>query len=257
MLASVAVTRAYREAAITAVGTALTPDEMSEGIDRLNGFLFSLFASDIGENLMEWQVPQQLRRSPYVTDAIALGFPNSVNGYNQPFGPAPGAQDISSQPPPNVRLMCRVTAPTTVFFPEQPSDGARMAYVDLGSTWDVVLDGNGRLIEGATSITLAPGSAPQNWFYRGDLGTWIPVATLTETDSLPLPPEFDDLLIAGTAIRLTGLDEIDPTSATMMIYNRLLKSAKDRYLQKGSTSFGGQNLPGSVQAFGGYRDGAW
>jgi hypothetical protein len=77
----------------------------------------------------------------------------------------------------------------------------------------------------------------------------VPIIPLTLTDALPLPQEFDSLIISGAAIRLTALDNIEPTKGTMFISERLLKRCKQRYSQHANTSYGGQYLETSLQAF--------
>ena len=251
MLASEAVERAYREAAIKSVNSpSLTPFEYQEGLSRLNGFLLSLMGAEIGENLSDWNVPMQQRNTTFAANFTSIPFASSTNSFDQMGASAIGSRDISPYPPQNVRMLCRVESVTTVYLPEAPCDGARIDMIDTGCTDNILVMGNGRRIEGQNSQTLLPNFTNRRWFYRADLGNWIALQPLTLTDPLPLPVEFDDLLIAGTAIRLTGLDHIDPSSATMMIFNRLLKSAKQRYQQTAGVSSGGQNMPTTRQAYG-------
>lgn len=261
MLAQEAVERAYREAAIKTVNSpAFTAPELTEGLARLNGFLASLFGAEIGENLAEWAIPTVKRTAPMSADPVALPFPSNQSDFDQTW-PVPdggGAAPNSGYafiPPQNSRVLWRNPTAGTVYLPQNPSDGARMAFVDVASGGDLTIDGNGRLVGNALSVTLNPGFAGRTYFYRSDLAAWVEIAPLTLTDTTPLPPEFDDLLVAGTAIRLTGLDEIDPTAGTMFIYNRLLARCKQRYAQRAPTSYGGQDLPRSEQNFNQWDDG--
>lgn len=249
MLVSDAISQAYREAAIKPLGATPTFEELSEGLARLNGFLGSLFGAEIGEVLAEWQVPTNQRAAPHAANTVSLPFPNNLSGFDQTLSPMPGTVDNSAYPPMNSRLLWRTTSPATVWFPEYPSDGARMALVDTGASNPITLNGNGRLIEGSPSLVVAIGGEPREWFYRSDLGSWTALRELTFTDNLPLPATFDRLIICGTAISLTALDEINPTSGTMFMYERLLKRCKERYRQRGTTSYGGQNLPPSSQSY--------
>jgi hypothetical protein len=253
MLAQEAVERAYREAAIKTINSpAFTPAELDEGLSRLNGFLMSLFGAEIGENLSEWAVPTVQITAPLNADPVALPFPSNQSDYDQtfPIGErTPASTAYVSQPPQNSRVLWRGGSAGTVYLPSNPSDGARMAFVSVASPANLTIDGNGRLVDGASTMVLLPGFDPLTLFYRSDLADWRPIQPLTLTDPLPLPPEFDDLLVAGTAIRLTGLDEIDPTAGTMFIYNRLLPRCKQRYTQRASTSYGGQNVPDTHQSY--------
>lgn len=245
MLAQEVVERAYREAAIKGINSPpITPAELDEGLSRLNGFLASLFGAEIGEKLREWQFPSVLRTAPEAVNPMSLPFPANLSDRQQPLSMGSITQNsyYVATPPPNVRVLYRGDLASQIYFPSNPSDGARMAVVDVGSSGALTLNGNGRLIDGATTITLDPGFSPFSWFYRSDLATWILLAPLTLTDQTPLPADFDDLLITGTAIRLTGLDEIDATAGTMFIFKRLLALCKQRYNQTVNVAYGAADL---------------
>jgi hypothetical protein len=249
MLASDAVSYAYREAAIKRIGSTLTADELAEGLRRLNGFLFSLFSAEIGEKLVDVQVPQNQRATTQSANAYNIAYPANIDRFSEMGSPGFAAEPNVFNLPGNSRIIWKGTAPTTVYLPEYPNDGARVAFADVGSTATLTIHANGRKIENAASITVATASAPAEWFYRADLGDWISLSPLVAADTTPLPQEFDDLLVSGTAIRLTALDQIKPTDGTMFIYDRLLKRCKQRYAQHVNTSAGGEFLVPSVQSF--------
>ena len=253
MLASQAVERAYREAAIKGIGTIPTADEYAEGLDRLNGFLFSLFGGEISEVLSDWQVPNVQRSTTNPANPIALSYPQNLSTFDQPGGPGGDVNDPGQITiPANTRVVWRGSTATTVYLPEYPGDGARVALVDTGSTATLAIDANGRKIEGGPTKVIPSPATASEWFYRADLGEWVPIAELALADPLPLPAGFDRLIICGTAIALTALDQIDPTSGTMTTYNRLLKLCKQRYTQRANTTYGGQNLPQADQSFDTY-----
>jgi hypothetical protein len=249
MLASDAIARAYREAAIKPIGTIPTVDEYNEGLDRLNGFLFSLFSAEIGEKLSDVQVPHNQRATTESANDFNVGYPANVDRFNQPYSPGTSQEPQVFNIPGNSRIIWKGTTATTVYLPEYPNDGARVGFADVGSTTALTIHANGRLIEGAASKTVASATEPSEWFYRADRGEWIALIDLQLTDTLPLPKGFDRLLICGTAIALTGLDEINPTAGTMTTFNRLLKLCKQRYSQHVVTSGGGEYLPEAIQSF--------
>lgn len=86
MLAQQAIERAYREAAIKRLGTVPTADEYTEGLDRLNGFLDSLFGAEIGENLTDVQVPLRQRTTNDPNANFNQGFPSNLTTIDQPIG---------------------------------------------------------------------------------------------------------------------------------------------------------------------------
>lgn len=243
MIAQQIIDRAYREAAIKRLGDRPNVEEYNEGLDRLNGFLASLFGAEIGRILTDVQIPALQRTANAPSSDFHQPFPLSASNFDQPIGVVESSSAPTFLPPPNSRILWRGTTPTTVYFPQYPEDGARMALVDTGSTASLTIDANGRSLNGALTVTLDPGFAGITYFYRADLATWIPLVTLDLSNESPLPAEFDRLLVCGTAISLTALDEINPTSGTMFMYNRLLSRCKERYMQRQSVSPGGQFIP--------------
>ena len=151
--------------------------------------------------------------------------------------------------PANTRIVWGGTADTTIYLPEYPGDGARLALASVGATATLTLNANGRLIEGATTKTIPTTTTGGEWFYRADTANWVALAPLALDSDSPLPATFDRLLVTGTAIALTALDEIKVSSGTMFTYERLLKLCKHRYAQRANTTYGGQNLPQTDQAY--------
>jgi hypothetical protein len=250
MLASRIIERAYREAAIKALGDGLSSLEYAEGLERLNGFISSLFGGEIGQVLADWQVPGNLRTANAPSNSVALPYPQNLSVSGQPFSPQETPNNnYVFYPPANVRLVWGGQQVAEVFLPEYPSDGARIEIVNAGSPAALTVLGNGRRISGGASLTFAPGAAPLTLFYRADLADWLPVQPLALTDDHPLAPEFDELLVAGTAIRLTALDEISPQSGTMFIYERLLKRCQQRYFQPGIQAPNGDSLRPTEQLY--------
>ncbi len=250
MLAQQAIARAYREAAIKPIGTVPTVEEYTEGLERLNGFLDSLFGAEISEQLSDIQVPRNLRATTNAADPIALSYPDNLTAFNQPGEPASQANDTGQVTiPPNSRIVWGGTTATTIYLPEYPQDGARLALASVGATATLTLNANGRLIEGATTRAIPTTTTTGEWFYRADTANWVAIAPLELTSESPLPATFDRLLVTGTAIALTALDEIKVSSGTMFTYERLLKLCKQRYAQNANTTYGGQNLVPSDQAY--------
>lgn len=187
-IASVIIAAAFRENNIVGVGLSPTANEAAEGLTVLNNVLSQLFGNEIGEHLYDWPIIPPQRTAP-----VAANYPQG-----------PGACDLTSSqwpyPPANSRLVCTNTGAVTVYFPERPSDGARMAYLPIGTPGTVTLDGNSRYINGAA--TAAPGATATTWLYRADTGNWVPIAALASGDAMPLPATFDDYFICATNIRL-------------------------------------------------------
>lgn len=218
---------AFRDGNFVSVGESATVEETAEALPRLNAYLSSLLGFEVGEQLREWPVPHDADAAPFPTlrPKLVAGTKSWAN------------------PPANVRLIVKATSASTVYFPPAPQDGARMAYADVGSSAVVTLDGNGRLIEGAATLTGDPkDTTPEpdvpatfhgrSWLYRADLGDWIRLKTLVDGDTVPLPPEFDDLLVTGLALRLApryGILQPDPLIVAR--HGDMLTRLKKRYKQ--------------------------
>lgn len=249
MLVQQAIDRAYREAAIKRIGDIPTVDEYNEGLDRLNNFLDSLFGAEIGALLTDVQVPIIQRTTNNPSVLFNQPFPLSASNFDQASGMLESNTVDQYVLANNSRVLNRITTPTTVYFPQNPNDGSRVEIVNTGATVNMTLDGNGRRINGANTAQFGSTTSSITYFYRADLGNWIPLVNLSLTDELPLPSAFDGLIIRGTAIALTALDEIPPTTGTMFMYERLLKRCKERYFQREAVTPGGQYLPESDQAY--------
>lgn len=129
-------------------------------------------------------------------------------------------------------MIVSLTSAKTIYFPVNPQDGARISYVDVGSTAELTLDGNGRTIEGVTSISgTPPADGKRTWFYRADLGDWIQLKTLVAADDMPLPEEFDDLFITGLAIRIAPRYGVKMDESVIARFVDMIGRAKHRYKQ--------------------------
>ena len=217
-LSSDIIAQAFREGNLVAVGAQPTTEEQTEGLDRLNNFVSALFGFNLGVYLQDWSVP------PSTTAPIYARYP---------LLPADEAlpPEVWPYPPSNVRLLSRLSTATTVYLQARPEDGARIAFRDIGATATLTLDANGRLIEGALTKDLVAGASGAEWFYRADLGDWRLLGTLALTDSSPLPPEFDDLLITGLSIRLSARYGNEPSSGTALVFKDMLDKLRTRYAQ--------------------------
>lgn len=218
--ASAIVKQGYRAGNLIAIGAPLTDDELTEGLDHLNGYLDSLMGFELGEYFTQWQVA-----------------PRNDAPTQERWPLWPSARQLSSSqypyPPQNVRLLINVTADQTIWFPPHPNDGARISIVDMVSpTHTITLQGNGNLIDGAAVQTGTPSELDgKQYFYRADLGNWKPFTTLTATDEPILPPTYDRLLALGVLIRLAGAFGRDLSQTQQIELDRLTRRLKTQYKQ--------------------------
>lgn len=231
------IQQAFREGNFIAVGETPTPEEQAETIPRLRNLLSSLFGYEVGEQYRDWRVPAKF------TPPSPLRAPFTPDGESNP-----SPSEMWKYPPPNSRLLVRTTQNLTVLFPVEPRDGARMQLINVGpdDTATITLDGNGRLIEDGGSVTDTLANLDgRKWFYRADLGNWIRIDTIDvlgdndpTTETIPLPGEFDEVLICGLAMRLSVRFETKVDQETVRRYADVLSRLKKRYRQ-------GEGVPSS------------
>lgn len=181
------ITDAMRESGILAVGVSPDAEEHTEALRHMHRLLRSLFGNELGERLK----------------SANYGSSNMANPYGT-------AEDMSadieaSYIPSNCRLVLNNSEAATLYLHPQPQDGARLSVVDSKgnlATYNIILNGNGRQIEDATSVTLSTNFLNRDWFYRADLAKWVRVTDPDADDESPLPMEFDDYLTTLLAFRL-------------------------------------------------------
>lgn len=220
MLVSEIIQQAFRESNLIPVGTSPNAAEQTEALAVFNRLVNSLYGFELGENMFDWQVPF-VYTAPY----------NETNP-RDPYGDNT-IQQNNIQPVQNRRLVTQLSANTTVYFPQFPNDGARMGLADTGSgVFELTINGNGRLIEGAASVTVTPATdAPRAWLYRADLGEWVRVDSLATSDDSPFPEQFDDMLVAGLCIRLAPRYGVQVDESTALAFNKGKTAFKARYRQ--------------------------
>ena len=214
------ITSALRETNLIPLG--VTPDQpkLDEGFALLSTIVAGVLGNEGGENL-----------SP---------FPLGQEGINSPKGYPWWANELPGNVyvPFNMRIMCNLTGAGMVNLHPRPHDGARMGVVDVSQNFDIfplTINGNGRSIEGAESMTYNMMGLIREWIYREDLGNWVVVIPLDPLGDMPWPVEFDDMFIIMLAMRLNPRygQVIHPASAQTL----KIAMAKFSARYKQSTSF--------------------
>lgn len=252
MLASDCINYALREQNMIPLGGTAPTSWQTEALIMLNSLTRTLFSHELKSRLRDWTIP-----FPSAVNNILADFPELP--YDTNALPAV-SNDLLLNPPCNVRLLCASTSAVakTVYFPWDPFDGARIAFVDLGIDAAFTLNGNGRLIDGSADAVFYPVSAlnaTTTWFYRADLGQWKTVADMGLSDATPLPDEYDDYFVTALSIRLSARFRQDIGAATMMRYNDMLSKIKQRYRIETALVGQGSQLAGGEDGF--YRSGSW
>jgi len=205
---------AFREANLIPITQSPTLDESTEALRLLNRFVRSIYGNEAGDKLQSFPV----------------GTNNVATQASLPVYTFTGTQYA----PLNARLMVNVTTPTTINLHPDPEDGSRIAVVDATGNFEsnaVTLNGNGRKIEGANSVVLATNGVTKEWFYRADLGSWMPISNLGLNDIFPFPLEFEDLFVIGLATRLNPRNGVSIDDQAMMNFRRMRGLFRARYSQ--------------------------
>jgi hypothetical protein len=210
------ITDAMRESGILAVGVSPDAEEHEEALRHVHRLLRALFGNELGERLR----------------TVNYGSSNLTNSFAVAEDMAPDIE--SSYVPSNCRLILNNTEASTVYLPPNPQDGARIAVVDNRgnlATYNLILNGNGRQIEDASSVTLATNLLNREWFYRADLAKWVRVTDPDADDESPLPLDFDDYMTTLLAFRLNPRYGAETSANQMATLGELRRKFRARYRQ--------------------------
>lgn len=245
MQVSEVVRLGFRRGNVIPLGATPTAGEQSEAVLLLNNFYRTLLGTEIGEHFIDWPVPNTQPppiNLPVLTDSVS-------------------ASTWYLYPVQNVRMLTKLTAATTIYFPSDPDDGARMSIVDIGSSAvQITLNGNGRLIEGnATLVEETPTLLSRvSWFYRGDKASWERVATIALADTeMPIDDSLDELWINYLAMIAAPGNSQESAAEVVAAYQSALARAKARYRQTQAIAVNDPRVSQSTQAFGGGSNDWW
>lgn len=244
---------AFREGNLIAAGKQPTTAEQTEALAGLNRFVNGIFGYEMGENLSDWLFPVPQRTAP-----VAANFPQlPVPTYEGPLVDSL----LAPFPPRNSRVVWGQTT-GTVFFPEAPEPGTRMAFVqgsgagDSGQPGEILtFDGNGRQIQDPAdlqfkdTIALTSPADPAQWFYRDDLGKWVVCMDMELETECPFPKEFDDFFICALSKRQAPRFGKITATDTIETAKRTLSRLKARYRQSAPTVYGSEGFPRTSQSY--------
>jgi hypothetical protein len=215
-LTSEIITDAFRQSNLLAIGVSPTALQLAESLRYLNRIVKSVFGNEVGDPLT----------------AFPLGRDNISRPSGYPYWNNTPAFDWYV--PKNVRVMLNLTDSIQLWLHPQPDDGSRFAAIDASndiSTFPVTVNGNGRTIEGATSIILNTDGYNAEWMYRDDLANWQKTAPLLLTDDFPFPEEFDFFFIVQLAMTMNPTFGIQMDPQTSETYRRAKSQLRARYHQ--------------------------
>jgi hypothetical protein len=198
------ITDAYRESNLIPLGNSPNANQQTEALTRLNNIVFSTIGFEAGDMLDDLTIGGTYDQSSYLTDYI----------------------------PDNARLQLNLSTPLTFKLDPRPFEGQRVHIVDVKNnmgTYPVTIDGNGRQIEGAATLTLNTNGDNRTWMYRADIGNWVKLSTLLIGDNLPFPSRFDDYFTTMLALRLNPRYGQTMTAETMEALKRSRSMLRGHY----------------------------
>lgn len=235
------ITDAYRQSNLLAIGQTPTTPQNDEGLRYLNRIVKSVFGNEVGDPLVAFPLGRQNISRP-------SGYPL--------WGDNPSGEWFV---PKNARLMLNLDSAVTVYLPPNPDDGARFAINDVAGTLaaaPLTIVGNGRNIEGLSTIDISDANTNREWFFREDLGDWVRCSPLVIEDALPFPEEFDDFFITMLAIRLNPAYGVALDQQSQLSLQRARNQMRARYKQRSPVRppVGVSQLPKTVRGRDEYSD---
>jgi hypothetical protein len=225
---STLIQAAFRESNFIQKGTDPTAVEQAEALRLLQSMVDSLFGSTVGIKYRPWHIPYPFNTAPETRRFPAAGGTED----NRP------ARDLK-YPPVQSRVILRNTAEQTLYFQNQPMDGAIMSIVDAGFTANVILDANGMFFEttgNTRTLTIEPRADGRNprrdYVFREDTASWNQVNALELTGEMPFPEQFDDYWITGLALRLAPSFGAKMTEVTLARYKEMTVFIRGWYRQQ-------------------------
>lgn len=210
------ISAAYRESNLIALGASPTAAQSTEALPRLQSIVQTALGAEVGYILEDWGV----------TSATAITSPAGVA--------LTAGQAAAWSVKPQARLQCALTVATTLLLDPQPQDGQRFAAVDAQKTFDtynLTIDGNGRLIAGGLTKVLSTEGQTAEYIYNAEGGEWLPILGLLTTDEMPFPEGFDDYFIIKLATRLNPRYGRPLSEESQRAMDETRAALRDRYTQ--------------------------
>lgn len=208
---------AFRQSNLLAINATPTALQEAEALRFLNRIVKSVLGNEAGD--------------PFTN------FPIGRDGISRPSG-YPWWNTVPDNNwfvPENTRVMLNLDQSVSLYLHPDPNDGSRFAAIDVAESLTnhpVTVYGNGRRIDGNTTISLDTNGLDAEWFYRGDLGSWVKYAPIVEADLFPFPEEFDEFFITSLAIRLNPTYGMQLDAQAKLVYDRAKTQLRARYNQK-------------------------
>ena len=203
-LVSSIITKAHRASNLIPLGTTPNANQIAEALDSLNTIVMSAVGNEIGDEVLDLNLGGTYDESSLCSEYV----------------------------PSNARLVCNLNATKTLYLHPYPNEGQRLAVVDSINnlaSYPLILNANGRDIEGGSTVTLNTNGIDRQWLYRADTANWVKISALASADVMPFPIEFDDYFIFILAIRLNPMYGQTLASEHFELFKRMRSQLRARY----------------------------
>lgn len=211
------ITNAYRENGIIQKGGSPDAAQLDEGLTELGYVIDNLFEEEVGARYTD----------------ILFGDSSNANAFGQALDRSFLLDNLFAFP--NYRILCHNSEAKTVYLDPHPADGSLINIIDVAgnfATYNVTLQGNGRLVGGNASVALNTDSDNKKYMYRADLADWQELTALTVDSQSPFPSKYDLLLTLKLAMRLHPRHLVDTRAETGMAYKEILRKFRSQYTTK-------------------------
>lgn len=199
------IEEAFRECSLVSELQHPTPTQTARALVRLQSIVSAVYGYEMGEPLTDWPLDR-------------------INGWLW----------CKDYPYVNSRILLNLNAAETIYLPVNPLNGTRIKIVDVGNnlaTYNVTLNANKRLIEGAATLVLATNGMNREWVYDAETANWLRIEGIELDSEMPFPIEFDGYFISMLAMALSPRYNASITGATIDQLKQAKGRMRSRYKQ--------------------------
>ena len=213
-LVSDIINDAYRESNTIPLGRPATVLQTTEALRLYNQFISSTYGGEEGEKLRDWTL-----------GSYGQEFSTNQDLYLNP---------LVTHPDGNRRLIATNTTPLVVYLTPYPQDGMQYGMTDPFNrlaAFPIILNANGRPIEGGLTLVCNTNGLYVRWIYRGDIGAWIRITPLLATDPHPFPAQYDIFFSISLAMRINPRYGRTLDQQSLAAYKQNRREFIARYIQ--------------------------
>lgn len=204
------IEEAFREASLVTELQHPTPSQTEQAVERLQNIISQVYSFEGGEPLVEVRIGDE--------------------GVNI----QPPLFEMNECIPSNSRVFLNHDSAKTLYLPQHPRDGARFQVIDVNSvlaTSNVTINGNGKRIETAATLTLNTNALNRTWRYDAEVGNWVRITSIDLSSEMPFIAEYDDYFITTLACKLSSKYQAGLSPFTLREMEKQLSRMRAKFRQ--------------------------